>query len=458
MGTSQSNSVIESNAGDLELRATSQNPGYIRARIPLGKCFSVNDVDSHLFSVTSIGRGYFKEKLGVGTDDPQGMLDVRGDIVTGGENLDINKKNTGKRYARLNFYGDDTYTDYSLRIIRRDCGPNADSRIEHRGKGRLALSVIDNGSLSFVTQNKERMNIDSEGNIGVGSCDPNFNLNIEAEQAKLKIKTVNSATNSYAGIFIEAPGNSELSHGALTMHNSVKTDYQGNALGLYNYKAGGNIYFSSRDETNANRSTPIMFLDGKNANVGLGTTSPTSPLDIKRNAPSAWAAQVENQSTSNGHGLFIKIADNPSGVPFAIYRGATPLFIVTNSSDVSVGGTLTAQYCVSRSDERFKKNITPIKSSLQKIKMLDGVSYNWKKEYLKNESFSKKTDIGLIAQNVESVLPELVHADEEGFKSVDYQKLTTVLVEAIKEVDSKYAKKISFLEKENQKLKEKFQK
>jgi len=81
---------------------------------------------------------------------------------------------------------------------------------------------------------------------------------------------------------------------------------------------------------------------------------------------------------------------------------------------------------VSPSDERLKQNIQPLASSLAKLAQLRGVSFKWKDEPQDNQ-------IGLVAQEVEKILPEIVSTDSEGYKSIAYGKLTAVLLEAIKE-------------------------
>ena len=82
---------------------------------------------------------------------------------------------------------------------------------------------------------------------------------------------------------------------------------------------------------------------------------------------------------------------------------------------------------VSPSDVRLKEDVQPLENPLDKITQLRGVSFAWKDE-------SKGTDreIGVIAQEVEKKFPELVSTDSEGYKSVAYDKLTAVLIEAIK--------------------------
>jgi hypothetical protein len=61
------------------------------------------------------------------------------------------------------------------------------------------------------------------------------------------------------------------------------------------------------------------------------------------------------------------------------------------------------------------------------------VSFNWRKEEFPEMNFGDGRQIGFIAQEVEEVLPEVVHTDSEGYKSVEYSKVVSVLVEAIKE-------------------------
>ena len=98
-----------------------------------------------------------------------------------------------------------------------------------------------------------------------------------------------------------------------------------------------------------------------------------------------------------------------------------------------------------KSDGRLKKDIKPLSHALDSILQLQGKTYRWKE----GATFNNKKDIGLIAQDVEKVFPELVAEDEQGYKAIAYSKLTTVLIEAIKEQQGQ----ITTLEKENTQLK-----
>jgi hypothetical protein len=85
------------------------------------------------------------------------------------------------------------------------------------------------------------------------------------------------------------------------------------------------------------------------------------------------------------------------------------------------------------SDERWKKNIEPLTASLDKVMLLEGVSYDWKAEEYPEMGFTKDRQIGFIAQDVEEVLPELVTTDSNGNKAVYYGQMAAVLLEAMKE-------------------------
>lgn len=99
------------------------------------------------------------------------------------------------------------------------------------------------------------------------------------------------------------------------------------------------------------------------------------------------------------------------------------------------------------SDQRLKRDVEPLKSSLDKISNLQGVSYHWKADEHPHMGLTEEKQIGLLAQNVEKELPELVSEDEDGYKAVSYSKLTAVLVEAVKELKTRNEKQQAEIEK-----------
>ena len=101
----------------------------------------------------------------------------------------------------------------------------------------------------------------------------------------------------------------------------------------------------------------------------------------------------------------------------------------------------------------------PLTHALDAILQLQGKTYHWKED----TAFTNKQDIGLVAQEVEKVFPELVAEDEQGYKGIAYSKLTAVLIEAIKEQQAQMIDqqqqmteqeaRFTALEKENTQLK-----
>ena len=84
------------------------------------------------------------------------------------------------------------------------------------------------------------------------------------------------------------------------------------------------------------------------------------------------------------------------------------------------------------SDIRLKKNIVVIDNALTKVEQMRGVYYNWIDERRGTERVA-----GVIAQEVQAVMPELVAESSNGYLSVDYSKLTSVLIESVKEISNK---------------------
>lgn len=83
------------------------------------------------------------------------------------------------------------------------------------------------------------------------------------------------------------------------------------------------------------------------------------------------------------------------------------------------------------SDKRLKDNVNKIVNSKEVVKGLTGYSFDWKEEADRNGK-----DFGVMAQDVEKVLPELVHERPDGFKSVDYVKIIPYLIEEVKRLDA----------------------
>lgn len=102
------------------------------------------------------------------------------------------------------------------------------------------------------------------------------------------------------------------------------------------------------------------------------------------------------------------------------------------TGNINSNGDITAFYS---SDERLKNNIKKIENALEKVEKISGVSFDW------NEKSGKTgSDYGVLAQEIEKVLPELVVTRDTGYKAVRYEKLVSLLIEAVKELNKKLSK------------------
>ncbi len=118
----------------------------------------------------------------------------------------------------------------------------------------------------------------------------------------------------------------------------------------------------------------------------------------------------------------------------AIGRGSvTTALMPGREIKLEVNGDILAMQIHSSSDERFKKNITQVSGALEKVMAINGVNYDFRVDEFKGYNFPTERQVGFLAQNVEAVMPEVVKTNGDGYKSVDYAKLTAVLNEAIKE-------------------------
>lgn len=105
------------------------------------------------------------------------------------------------------------------------------------------------------------------------------------------------------------------------------------------------------------------------------------------------------------------------------------------TGEIRATDNVTAYYS---SDINLKTNIKPIDEPLKKLLQITGVYFDWKDDYIDQRGgedgyFVRKNDVGVIAQEIEKVLPEIVATRDNGYKAVRYELLIPLLIEAIKE-------------------------
>lgn len=144
-------------------------------------------------------------------------------------------------------------------------------------------------------------------------------------------------------------------------------------------------------------------------------------------------------SSGNNNGEFI-VNDFGS----ATAGSATRRMTITNTGEVQFTGTVRAVSFAQTSSERFKTNIQKIHNPIEEMKKINGVRFNWKKD--------GSSSIGLIAEEVAAVFPEVVEIEENKPTAVNYAALVAVLLEAIKEQDRQISSQRSEIEEMKEKI------
>ncbi|MGK7392107.1 MAG: tail fiber domain-containing protein [Candidatus Cyclobacteriaceae bacterium M2_1C_046] len=178
---------------------------------------------------------------------------------------------------------------------------------------------------------------------------------------------------------------------------------------------GGGWYF-----TGVNLVVNSDGVDKEWGNLSLNYNNSTSTTT------SQTAELTGNLFGSNGGGLILSFFDGTSTINNIQLNGADGTASFAGQVTVE-GGTVVT------SDRRYKDKITTLENSLSKVNALRGVSYTIRKKP------GLGTQIGVIAQEVEEVYPEFVHTDKEGYKAVNYAQMVAVLIEAVKELNTKIA-------------------
>ncbi|MBK7055617.1 MAG: tail fiber domain-containing protein [Leptospiraceae bacterium] len=247
---------------------------------------------------------------------------------------------------------------------------------------------------------------------------------------------------------------------------------------ISNQGGNGDLYFDKYADSSTYLRTS-MFIAGNTGNVGIGTTSPSYPLQISGDISvtnngvlrfgSAGAVGFTSGTNvlSIGGGVTGRVvicngnaSSCDTGINVINSGGANFVGIgtTTPSQLLTVNGTAgnSTGVWVNNSDERLKKNIQPLGNFLEKLTELRPVTFEWKDPKKLNAKEGKH--IGFIAQEVEKVFPYWVDTDKDGMKWLSMEGVNAAFVQSFKEVAfrlrstsdsvSVVTQKIEFLEKE----------
>jgi Chaperone of endosialidase/Head domain of trimeric autotransporter adhesin len=228
----------------------------------------------------------------------------------------------------------------------------------------------------------------------------------------------------------EAIGNNSVSIGHYTKARSDQSFVAGR---FNDTSAVGRLFEIGNGTADNNRRNAVTVLT--TGNMGIGTTNPVRPLSF----PPVLGEKILLYPGSTGevgigvYGNELRIHSDYAAarISFGYQDNAgnftQTMWLNNTTSVLTVGGTAYP------SDERFKENISPIEHPLQKIAALHGVEYNMRKAHFPEMNFSSERQTGLLAQEVELVMPSAVYTiHEKGYKGVDYAKLVPLLIESIK--------------------------
>jgi hypothetical protein len=290
------------------------------------------------------------------------------------------------------------------------------------------------------------------GNVGIGTTSPGNKLEVRGNIAV-------AVSNTQDVVKLSAPGND----GTLELYTGEATPVLRTKISSYN-----DTYFNAAGTGNVGIGTttpvatlnvgdvtgPTIYLTREDvttvANDVLGSilfdsTDDTSPSTTDASAGIRAYASLNHGNSNKGGYMTFFTKNNVSNASAAtehmrITANGNVGIGVTNPTvkfqvvgDAAISGKFNSNGIQESSDRRFKKNIIKLGNSLEKVMLLEAVSYNWRVEEFPEKRFGDKKEIGLIAQDLEQVYPELVSTDQDGYKSVQYSHLVPVLIEAIKE-------------------------
>lgn len=296
------------------------------------------------------------------------------------------------------------------------------------GDNDSGLFSSANGQLEFYTDSSERMRI-AGARVGIGTTEP---------QAQLHVLGA-------VGITPPSFGNGGSGSGVILAGG---TGGSGRLIGAGG--AGGSIVLAGGNGGPAAGTSPggvggdiVLRPGGRGSGIAA-----TSAGKVLIEQPDAQLRLVDTTAGGRTYHIGINSANGSlniaeSGVAdhITIAAGGTVGIATTvpidrlhvNGNIRSSANVIAACGVLTCSDERYKQNVKPIERALELVEKLQPVRFDWKHEQFPEQQFSKARQLGLIAQEVQKIAPEVVQKGSDGYLAVDYARLTPLLIEAVKE-------------------------
>lgn len=292
----------------------------------------------------------------------------------------------------------------------------------------ISMARGSSGAVTYVQIASNGSSYFNGGSVGIGTTSPTSTLHVvgNARVGAVTGTTANHTIDLTAG---GSGGNAYIDFGYYGTFDAAiwLAGYWGDASGTFKIKDASSGTPADRFVITQGSSPSITFPAGS---VGIGTTSPGFILDVGgrmriRNGggtAGTWYNNAANNATVFFTGL---ISDTAWGV----WDGSEWIAEFNTSNNFISKGDVIAYG--SPSDIRLKDIKSTVSNALDSVLKLNGYKFDWKPS---DSILQIKEDIGVIAQEVEEVFPELVRENEStGMKSVRYQGLIPVLIEAVKE-------------------------
>jgi exonuclease VII small subunit len=242
---------------------------------------------------------------------------------------------------------------------------------------------------------------------------------------------------------------------SITNINSTTASLNTSVTNLNSTTASLNTSVTNINLTTASLNTSVTNLNSTTAslntsvtNINLTTASLNTSVSNLNTATSSYETKGRSIVSGSSQITYASISSIPSGIVSGSAQvtlssttgGTTSSNVQFNSLGIGMAASATAGridasgdiVAFSTSDRNFKENITPIENALEKISKISGNTYDWKADMKEFHGF-EGNDVGVIAQEIEAVLPQLVTTRETGYKAVKYDKLVALLIEGIKE-------------------------